>query len=559
MICVVGNLLKELYQNSKLVSRIQYVHHFVPPNQNSLHSKGLFQKINLPVRDDEVTVLREVRNTIQQNHHPANTITEKSVINHKEIALPLSWFWQEGSLKEQEFVCSKFKWLDENEFEYTKTVIINGNTCTLRYFIRGKQIYHEKLKYHFSTVNELTSFLKLYDDAQVCNDYPGLLNQVSNISKQSNRTPPRQEVANSRFDDTSLEVPSIPPKRTYSNMQQSQAASKIHNRNPGNNASENLVEPEVTSVLMDHAYGVATNLPAPLVQTSSEIIGKKSAIVNTSADHRQSANISQLEDFRGSQVIPESHHVGQIEDRDSVTLQYPIEFYTSSGSSLKELEQMLVKRPEFFQYSTYNLISYHLETWCLGVYSPFKPDMVSPSFIQFFNPHKVFTTPVERTPMIENYCVTSCQPSFLVEKPKQVYCRREVIPLCPTKEIRKLALKKTDIENRKIHNGKIHVTSNVESVTQLSLSNLFQDDNNYFDYQPIETNRPSELDKPTESSIPKTVGKRVRSSLFSDMESEVDDNDKKDLELARRFLEKEIRRRKTLRKKCQRYSTRVER
>jgi hypothetical protein len=147
----------------------------------------------------------------------------------------------------------------------------------------------------------------------------------------------------------------------------------------------------------------------------------------------------------------------------------------------------------------------------------------------------------------------------LVEKPKQVYCRRGVIPLCPTKEIRKSALKKTDIENRKIHNGKIHVTSNVESVAQLSLSNLFQDDNNYFDYQPIETNRPSELDKPTESSIPKTVGKRVRSSLFSDMESEVDDNDKKDLELARRFLEKEIRRRKTLRKKCQRYSTRVER
>jgi hypothetical protein len=148
----------------------------------------------------------------------------------------------------------------------------------------------------------------------------------------------------------------------------------------------------------------------------------------------------------------------------------------------------------------------------------------------------------------------------LVEQPKQVYCRREITPLCPSKEIKKTAFKTTDIENMKLHNGKIHVTSNGESVVQLSRSNLFEDESNYFDYQPNETNQPPQLNKPIESTIPITVQKRVRLPyLFSEVGSEIDENEKKDLELARRFLAIEIRRRKTLQKKCQRFSERVER
>ncbi len=54
------------------------------------------------------------------------------LLNPKEATLPFSWFWQEGNLKEQEFVCSKFKWLDENKFEYTKMVIINGDNQDIK-------------------------------------------------------------------------------------------------------------------------------------------------------------------------------------------------------------------------------------------------------------------------------------------------------------------------------------------------------------------------------------------------------------------------------------------
>jgi hypothetical protein len=118
-----------------------------------------------------------------------------------------------------------------------------------------------------------------------------------------------------------------------------------------------------------------------------------------------------------------------------------------------------------------------------------------------------------------------------------------------------------DIEHLKFHNGKLHVTSNGESGVQLSFSSLFEDESNYVHYQPNETNQPPESNQPiVESSIRRIARKRVRSScFFLDTESEIDENDKKDLELARRFLGIEVRRRKTLQKKCQRFSGRVER
>ena len=101
----------------------------------------------------------------------------------------------------------------------------------------------------------------------------------------------------------------------------------------------------------------------------------------------------------------------------------------------------------------------------------------------------------------------------------------------------KLRLVHFELHSLKSFNGKIHVTLNGESLVKLSLSNLFQDESNYYDYQPI----------------PSNASKRGRScDLLWDVEPDEDANDLKDFQLAKRLLHKEGRRKKVLLKQLDR-------
>jgi hypothetical protein len=126
------------------------------------------------------------------------------------------------------------------------------------------------------------------------------------------------------------------------------------------------------------------------------------------------------------------------------------------------------------------------------------------------------------------------QPTFLIALPQQVYLpyyRRKVISRDPSlKPTVKAALKLANIENMKSFNEKIHVTLNGESLVQLSISNLFQDESNYYEYQPS----PPKVHKKGRSRS------LVDDNLILDVEAKNDiANDQRDLELARRLLKKE--------------------
>ena len=87
--------------------------------------------------------------------------------------------------------------LDENKFEYTKTVIINGDTRTLRFFVRGQQVFYSKLKYQFSTENELINYLAFYDKIPECVGYSDQeslkFSALSNVQVKSSGCETRSE------------------------------------------------------------------------------------------------------------------------------------------------------------------------------------------------------------------------------------------------------------------------------------------------------------------------------------------------------------------------------
>lgn len=78
-------------------------------------------------------------------------------------------------------------------------------------------------------------------------------------------------------------------------------------------------------------------------------------------------------------------------DKEVVTLCVPSQFFgvTSSTSVLAGLEKQQVKRAVIQSScpaSPYPLSLYHTLTWCLGVYSPFEPDIRVPEMIPYDDP-----------------------------------------------------------------------------------------------------------------------------------------------------------------------------
>ncbi|XP_046452642.1 uncharacterized protein LOC124200448 isoform X2 [Daphnia pulex] len=473
----------------------------------------------------EVTVLRE-SNISDQHAALKSKIPEKQNINPRDVALPLSWFWQQGSLQKQEFICSKFKWLNENKFEYVKTVIINEDTRTLRYFLRGQQVFHENLKSQFSTISELYIYMKLFDDAQVCIGNPGFSCNAGTFSAKSKFSQTTgQNVVQSNFENNILKESSNLPTKT-SSQQQPQATSKFLILQP-HNLSKIIDETEKTT--SDDTNDITTRQPVPPVEVRSETVCESSPIAESTISRNEHKNLPYIGVVDISQAIPpedEPTFSLQMPDGAAVSLRYPNEFFHPSISNSKELERKLVKRSCRYAKSSYNLVSYLLETWRLGVYTPFKSDLFPVSFMA--NQPKVPV--IVRQPIANDWSHLQ-QPTFLIALPQKVYCRRKVISRDPSlKPTVKAALKLANIEKMKSFNGKIHVTLNGESLVQLSISNLFQDESNYYEYQPS----PPKVHKKGRSRS------LVDDNLTLDVEAKNDiANDQRDLELARRLLKKE--------------------
>jgi hypothetical protein len=294
------------------------------------------------------------------------------------------------------------------------------------------------------------------------------------------------------------------------------------------NLSKIIDETEKTT--SDDTNDITTRQPVPPVEVRSETVCESSPIAESTISRNEHKNLPYIGVVDISQAIPHEDEPTfslQMPDGAAVSLRYPNEFFHPSISNSKELERKLVKRSCRYAKSSYNLVSYLLETWRLGVYTPFKSDLFPVSFMA--NQPKV---PV-RQPIANDWSHLQ-QPTFLIALPQQVYLpyyRRKVISRDPSlKPTVKAALKLANIENMKSFNEKIHVTLNGESLVQLSICNLFQDESNYYEYQPS----PPKVHKKGRSRS------LVDDNLILDVEAKNDiANDQRDLELARRLLKKE--------------------
>ena len=248
-------------------------------------------------------LIQKVQNTTAQEFRNVSSTTQPFIVNPKDATLPSSWFWQEGSLKEQEFICSKFKWLDENKFEYTKSVIIDRDTSTLRFFVRGEQVFHPKLKYQFSTVNELIDCFRFYDKIPECVGYSDSksleISASSNLQAKSSDCETRSKncllladltkgnsCRNCVKKDNNMRKDPHPKKNVLE--QTSNGSKKICNVQPipeaisespvahlnlNENLDENIDELQVSRVILDHSYGSTTSQPR--LDKSSIKTGKK--------------------------------------------------------------------------------------------------------------------------------------------------------------------------------------------------------------------------------------------------------------------------------------------
>ncbi|XP_046451608.1 uncharacterized protein LOC124199728 isoform X1 [Daphnia pulex] len=160
---------------------------------------SLNQGLSPQVSQQEL-ILRPILPTAEDFGQVKLAVSRRELLNPKEAILPPSWSWQECFLQKKQLICSKFKWLDENNFEYTKSIIVGEyayvsdmsiSTHTVRYFVRGRQVFPKTLKYQCSTVSELTTLLKFYDDIPECLGYsdPKLLGSSPPLNPpQTNRS-----------------------------------------------------------------------------------------------------------------------------------------------------------------------------------------------------------------------------------------------------------------------------------------------------------------------------------------------------------------------------------
>lgn len=474
----------------------------------------------------------------------------RKLLNPKEAVLPPSWSWQECSLQKKELICSKFKWLDEKNFEYTKSIIVGEYACvsdmsisthSVRYFVRGRQVSHTNLKSQFSSVSELTTYLKIYDDIQECVGYsdPKLLGspQALNFS-QTNRSKKCQLLASERSNYCTECLLIMPPTIQRSLMNNS---NNISNSSNFSSTRLGVIRSDCNSIT--------------LVEISADPLMVPS----------DNFNICEI-------VIEDESTVEERLNTESVTLSTNNEIYQSCTSNSKNLESSLIKHTFPFEASNYPLFLYHLQTWCCGIYAPHEVAINSS-----VTHTSSFLSPVEEQPIVHDWTSYS-QPTFLVSRPQRVYCRHTIATSRPSKKAKSGAksLKWTDIENMACHNRKVHVTLKGQPLAKPSLPQVFHNKEDYRDDNRSEVNIQNRLESNSEISdlesddsssiiiesdseyspgvIIDSGSSEYSLSESSSTENEINENDEDDFVMAQSYLQNEVQIKRRLQRKYLWYS-----
>uniref|UniRef100_A0A0P5C0S7 Zinc finger protein n=1 Tax=Daphnia magna TaxID=35525 RepID=A0A0P5C0S7_9CRUS len=495
---------------------------------------GLLIRPNMPVHGDRAICISSQQ--IQQFPVPY-IVAHQNLLNPKEAFLPPSWSWQENYLPKKQSICLKFKWLEENNlFEFTKSVIVSEGVCsnnigtpthTIRYFVRGRQVYHRTLNSQFSTINELTSYLKLYDDIPECVGYAdkklyenSLLSKFPNASgSQSNSCLLlASERSNLCSYCLSLTTPTIQHRIViYTN------SLPITDCFPTTDSQDVIACGNVTT----HGKEIVRNVLLPNGNAGIPVIAEEGTI---------------------SEKNP---------DPEAVTLPVTSEFVGSYVPKSEDLESVLIKLSSPFESSSYPLFLYHLQTWCCGIYAPSEVSVLPSATSASATP-----TLDEGQPIIHDWTSFS-QPTFLVSQPQRVYCRRKRAAARRLKEIKGALIKWTDVENMAYNNGKVHVTLKGQPAVQNNLPRVFHDEMDSYDGDSNELNIKKNGRSPSYSSLSESEDSSIvimdddseySPSGSSSTDVEENESDENDLALAERLLRTEIHLKRRLQRKFLWYS-----
>ncbi len=509
--------------------------------QQSVTSRN--QGPSLQISQQEL-ILRPILPAAEDFGQVKLAVSCRELLNPKEAILPPSWSWQECFLQKKQLICSKFKWLDENNFEYTKSIIVGEyayvsdmsiSTHTVRYFVRGRQVFHKNLKSQFSAISELTAYLKSYDDIPECVGYldPKLLGSSQPLNPpQTNRSKKCLLLASERSNYCSECLLIMPPtiKRSL-----------VNNSNNISNSS---------------------NIPS----TNVNVIGSCSTV--TPFDISAGPLMIPNDNFNFCEIAEEESTVKNRPNAEAVTLSIPVEIYMSCTSNSTNLESSLIKHTFTFEASNYPLFLYHLQTWCCGIYAPHEVT-VNSSVINTSS----FLPSVEEQPIVHDWTSYS-QPTFLVSRPQRVYCRQKVAAPRSSKKA-KSGVKWTDIENMACHKGKVHVTLKGQPLVQRSLPQVFHNEEDYRDDDPSEPNVQNhggshselcDLESEDSSSVIIESDSEYSPSVIvesdseyslngsSSTENEIDVDDDGDFALAQCYLQNEVMIKRRLQRKFLWYS-----
>lgn len=207
-------------------------------------------------------------------------------------------------------------------------------------------------------------------------------------------------------------------------------------------------------------------------------------------------------------------------DKDAVTLQLPNHFFGGSSSEGKELENNQIKLVDRGP-SSYTLPLYHSHTWCYGIYTPMEPDAV-----YFETPKPPDHLMTNKDPTVIHDWTVFRAPTFLTSWPKRFYRRQKVVGTEGLK--RKLPdVDQMEIETKKSHNGKTHVTLKGEAMAKINIPQLFHT---------------------TDVTIVREIRRAPVDFNYST------NDDKIDLAKAKHYLNEEVTKRKLLQRKIRRFT-----
>ncbi len=505
----------------------------------------------------------------------SSKIRIQCTIKPKDVFLPSSWFWQEGGPTRNQFICSKFEWLDNgNKFEYTKSVVINGNT--VRYFVRGQNVVHQDLKNEFSLANQLTTGLEVFDGLRLCvgctdqdilkiatlsnalaareirsNHCLLLTSNVSNCcsecsalnqsfigatsNKSNNLISPRtttQTQSVPRSEKKLIEKTPSVPQITYSRKNKCATTNKTPNEMLFNTTCS--IADEICSHLKDHSYDTSNSQSFSLgAAKSPRNLSNRTENLN----YEECVHLPSSPNIRDEGIVESDPTCLEIPDRELVTFPFPSEL-DCSVTSPEGLEGNLINRTASVKKPKCALKAYISQTWGVGIYKPPKP---------YYAPRQV-TAPV---PIDEQIVTSSHQPQTAIASWRQshVRCLKDVSREQPfsNNAVSTLTCNLESMGPQKVNS---QVTRNQELQPTfpkpiISLQQAFLPQNLLFQPVLLQLRVPQQQARLSQSNPEVKEGQYDR-EIVDEISIE---EEKHDLALAMSFLKKETKKKKLLRNK----------